>query len=339
MTSSQGAGSDLAVGLAPNLPNRSLTWESTTQTNIGVDFGLFDNRLTGTLNYYLKQTEGALSTVQLAPSAGFNTIVDNVGEVENEGFELGLDALLVDKQDFNWSLGVVFSNNNNQVTKTKNNQDITATLSSSNGGGNIFNVIRVGEELGSFLGYQFAGFDESGNPQHLDVDEDGNLDANDYAILGSPFPDVLYGINTTVNYRNFSLFANFQGVSGNDIYNVMLYQLTRTNEFNVNRMANILDFYPNPGQGVDNRPSDRFVEDGSYFRLRTIRVGYRLPITKSLFKDVNIYISGQNLFTITDYSGYDPEVNSFNGNSLTQGIDLSAYPTTRSYTLGLNVKF
>jgi len=338
-STSQGAGTGLAVGLAPNLPNRSLTWETTAQTNIGLDFGLFNDRITGTLDYYLKQTDGALSTVQLAPSAGFNTIIDNVGEVENEGFEFSLNTLLVDQQDFDFSLGIIASVNNNEVTRTKNNQDIIGSLSSSNGGENIFNVIRVGEELGSFLGYQFTGFDDDGTPEYLDANGDGNLDANDFVIIGSPFPDLLYGINANLRYKNFSLFANFQGVSGNDVYNVMQFRLTDPNDVDFNRVANFYDYYPNPNANLAHPSSDRYIEDASYFRLRTLRLGYSLPVKNSFLNGIDFYISGQNLFTITDYSGYDPEVNSLNGNSLNQGIDLSAYPSTKSYTFGLNVKF
>ncbi|MEL7120268.1 MAG: SusC/RagA family TonB-linked outer membrane protein, partial [Bacteroidota bacterium] len=223
---------------------------------------------------------------------------------------------------------------------TKNDQDVIGTLSSSNGGGNIFNAIRVGEELGSFLGYQFTGFNDDGTPQHLDVNGDGSLDANDFVIIGSPFPDVIYGINANFRYKNFSLLANFQGISGNEIFNVMQFRLTDpTNADPYNRMANIYDYYPNPNANLNHLPSDRYLEDASYFRLRTLRLGYKLPLKGAFLNSVDFYLSGQNLFTVTDYSGYDPEVNSLNGNSLNQGIDLSAYPSTRSYTFGLNVKF
>jgi len=338
-TTSQGAGTGLVIGLASNLPNRNLTWETTTQTNAGLDFGLFNNRITGTFDYYLKQTEGALSTVQLAPSAGFNTIVDNVGEVENQGLELSMNAFLVDVKDFNLSVGFNVSLNRNKVTKTKNNQDLIETLSSSNGGGEIYNAIRVGEELGAFLGYKFTGFNDTGVPQYQDVNNDGKSDASDFVIIGSPFPDMFYGVNTNLNYKNFSLYANLQGVTGNDVYNVMEFFLTDPNDVDANRMANICDYYPNPNVNLVHRASDRYIEDASYVRLGTLRLGYSLPIVNSVVKGIDFYLSGQNLFTITDYKGYDPEVNSLNGNTLTQGIDLSTYPSVRSYTFGLNLKF
>jgi TonB-linked SusC/RagA family outer membrane protein len=339
LSTSQGAGTGLAVGLAPNLPNPNLTWETTTQTNAGLDFGFFNNRITGTFDYYLKKTAGALTTVQLAPSAGFNTIIDNTGEVENQGFELSMNTILVNKENFDFSIGFNVSNNQNKVTKTKNNQDIIETLSSSNGGGDIYSAIRVGEELGSFYGYKFTGFDDRGVPKYQDVNNDGKLDASDFLIIGSPFPDLLYGFNAAVNYKNISLTAYFQGVSGNQVYNVMQYFLTDPNDVDANRMANLYDYYPNPNVNLVHRSSDRYLEDASYFRLRTVRLAYNLPIRKSLVKGIDFYLSGQNLFTITDYTGYDPEVNSLNGNTLTQGVDLSAYPSTKSYTFGLNVKF
>lgn len=339
-TSSQGAGSGLAVGLAPNLPNRNLSWETTAQTNIGLDFGFYEQRLSGTIDYYIKKTEGALSTVQLAPSAGFSSIIDNVGEVENKGVELSLNGLIIDQEKVDFSIGANISFNKNEVTKTKDNQDVTSSLSSSNGGGDIFNAIRVGEQLGAFLGYKFTGLSDDGTPIHEDLNGDGQLDANDFQIIGRPFPTLIYGINANLTISNFSLTANFQGVSGNEIYNVMQYILTDPNDLEGNRLSSIYEFYPNPSANIAHLPSDRYIEDASYFRLRTLRLGYRLPLAKtSTVKGLDLYISGQNLFTITDYTGYDPAVNSFNGNSLNQGIDLSAYPSTKFYTFGVNVQF
>lgn len=340
ITSSQGAGTGLAVGLAPNLPNRSLSWETTAQTNVGLDFAFYDQKFSGSLDYYLKKTDGALSTVQLAPSAGFSEIIDNVGEVENRGVELSLTGLFIDQKALSFSLGANVSFNKNEVTKTKDNQDITSSLSSSNGGGDIFNAIRVGEQLGAFLGYKFTGFNDDNTPQYDDLNGDGHIDANDFQVIGRPFPTLIYGVNANLRISDFTLTANFQGVAGNEIYNVMQYILTDPNDVEGNRLSSLYDFYPSPSANIAHLPSDRYIEDASYFRLRALRVGYSLPLAKdNLIKGLNIYVSGQNLFTITDYTGYDPAVNSFNGNSLNQGIDLSAYPSTKSYTFGLNVTF
>jgi len=336
---SQGVGTGLNVGLAPNLPNRNLTWETTVQTNIGLDFGLFNQRVNGSIDYYRKDTEDALATLQLAPSAGFNSIIANVGEVRNTGLEVAINTEIVKTKKVQLNLGANISFNSNEVTRTNDGQDIVSTLSDSNGGGEIFNVIREGEELGSLLGFVFTGFDENNQPTYLDVNEDGNLDSDDYQIIGSPFADLVYGINANLQVGRFSLDALFQGVGGKELYNVMLYQLSRPSQFEVNRIGNFFDFFPNPSNESVDRASDRFVEDASYFRLRTLRIGYSLPVKGEFLEALDVYLSGQNLFTITDYSGYDPEINSFNNNNLNQGIDLSAYPSAKSYTFGLNLKF
>lgn len=339
--SSQGSGSGLSTGLAPNLPNRNLTWETTTQTNIGLDAELFNARINVAVDYYVKNTEDALASVQLPPSGGFSSIIDNIGEVQNEGIELVIGANLIQTRDLQWDVNFNISNNKNTVLKTKDGQDIISELSfaqTANADGGVASVIREGEQLGAFLGFNFTGLDEAGVPQYEDLDNNGVIDADDMQVIGSPIPEVLYGLSTSLTYKNFALAMNWQGQSSVEVLNLGALNLTSP-ENGYNRLANIYDYYPNPNQNLLHRVSQRYVEDASFLRLRNIRVGYNIPLSNFFIDNLNVYLSGQNLITITDYSGFDPDVNSLSGNTINQGIDLAAYPSSKAYTLGLNVKF
>jgi len=341
VTTSQGAGTGLSTGLAPNLPNRELTWETTTQTNIGLDLGLFDSRFRMSVDYYVKDTEDALTSVQLSPSSGFTSIIDNVGGVQNKGWELLLSGVVIEKKDLNLSLDFNISHNTNEVTQLKDNQDLVSEFTfaqTSDAVGGVSSVARVGEQLGSFLGFEFLGFDENGVPEYLDVDEDGNLDDNDKVVIGNPIPEILYGFSGSFRWKNLTLTTDWQGVAKVDILNLGAFNLTAPDN-SVNRLNTIYQFYPNANQSSEHRMSDRYIENGSFLRMRNVKLAYRFPISSSFFKDLSFYISGQNLITITDYSGFDPDINSLNGNDLKQGVDLGAYPAAKSYTLGLIVQF
>lgn len=338
---SQGSGTGLSTGLAPNLPNRSLTWETTTQTNFGVDLGLFDSRLRMSLDYYVKDTKDALTSVQLPPSGGFATIIDNVGEVQNKGIEFTLGGTLVDKKDLNISIDFNISKNTNEVKKLKDGQDLVSEFTfaqTADAIGGVSSVARVGEQLGAFLGFNFIGLDANGDPEYEDVNIDGSLDDNDKIIIGNPIPEILYGFNTSLSYKNLSLTMDWQGVANSEILNIGKFNLTSPdNEYN--RLSDIYNFYPNVSQNSTHRISNRYVEDGSYLRLRNVKIGYNIPLSNAIFDNVSFFISGQNLITITDYTGFDPDVNSLSGNDIKQGVDLAAYPSSKSFTLGLSVKF
>ncbi|PIB27162.1 hypothetical protein BFP77_14045 [Maribacter sp. 4U21] len=341
VTTSQGAGTGLSTGLAPNLPNRTLTWETTTQTNLGLDFAMFDSRLRMSLDYYIKDTEDALTSVQLPPSGGFATIIDNVGAVQNKGIELALGGTLVDKEDFSVSVDFNISKNSNEVIQLKDNQDLVSEFTfaqTADAVGGVSSVARVGEQLGAFLGFKFTGFDANGEPEYEDFNNDGNLDDDDKVIIGNPIPEILYGFNSTIRYKNLNFNMDWQGVANVDILNIGQFNLTSPNN-EYNRLADIYDFYPNVNQSSLHRISDRYVENGSYLRLRNVKIGYTIPLSGFIFENVNFFVSGQNLVTITDYKGFDPDVNSLSGNDIKQGVDLAAYPAATSFTLGLSVKF
>jgi TonB-dependent starch-binding outer membrane protein SusC len=337
VNTAQGAGSGLAVGLAPTLPNDNLTWETTAQTNFGLDLGFLNERFRVSFDYYNKNTSSLLATVQLPPSAGYSTIIDNVGEVENKGFEIELGGDIVNTSKFRWTLEANFSRNLNTVLKTKDNRDLFS--GGANDASQNTSVIRVGQPLSAFWGPKFNGFDDKGNQTFVDQNANGIIDATDFVPLGSPYPDLIYGFTSTLKYKNLSFMMTWQGLSGNRINNVNLYSLT-TPTIEYNRLANIREFYPKPANGLVLYRSDLYIEDGSYLRLRNIRVDYKLPISSNKFvKMANVYVSGQNLVTQTKYSGFDPEVNFFSGNDLRQGVDLGAYPVAMILTLGASITF
>ncbi len=329
INTAQGAGSGLAVGLSPTLPNDNLTWETTTQTNAGLDFGFLNDKYRVTLDYYVKNTTSLLATVQLPPSSGYNTIIDNVGEVENKGFELEIGTDLIATKDLRWSIDANLSINKNKVVATKNN----LPFSSGN------SRITPGDPLSSFYGPKFNGYAADGEMAFMDVNADGIIDGRDNQYIGNPYPSTIIGLNTSLKYKRFNFMMTWSSVQGNSIDNQMLFTAATPSPI-YNRSAEIYTYYPKPRASSIHRRSDLFIEDGSYIRLRNIRIDYALPLGDTKFiKSANIYLSGNNIITITNYKGYDPEVNAFSGNSLQQGVDNGAYPGSKTVTLGLTVNF
>jgi TonB-linked SusC/RagA family outer membrane protein len=337
VNTAQGAGAGLNTGLAPNLPNPNLTWETTQQLNIGADFGFLRNRIRSSFDYYVKKTTDLLANVQLPQSTGFNGITDNVGEVQNKGFEFSIGADVVESGDWRFSADFNFSRNKNVVLKTYENKDIIT------GGRGLVaigssSIVRVGEPLFSFYTIKYLGINENGHPIYEDVNEDGIINDADNQVSGSPFPDFIYGLNLNLAYKNFSLAMLWQGVSGNLINNQTLEQITGTSP-SVNRIKNIKDYYPVLSDEIIIKNSDRFIEDGSYLRMKNIKLSYNVPIAKNILSNLTFYLSASNLITITNYSGYDPEVNSFSNINQYIGVDGAAYPSSRTFTFGVNVSF
>jgi hypothetical protein len=351
----QGAGTGLSVGLAPTFPNPNLKWETTTQTNIGFDAGLIHDKYRITFDYYVKTTSDLLALVQLPPSAGVGAgigsgpgqIIDNVGEVQNKGWELTLGTNMLNNSDWTIAIDVNLSQNRNKVTKTKEGKDIP-TIAGGNDASGSNSIIRPGEPLSAFYGPKFVGLDKDGFPLHenLNGDKDNTgrdlINALDNQIIGSPYPDLYYGINPTFRYKRFTLSSVWAGVSGSKINNAALFDMTiPTVVGQYNKVKAVNDFYPTPSATVSNYHfrSDRYMENGSFFRLRNIRLDYNIDLKSKAIKNLNVYVSAQNLLTITDYSGYDPEVNTFSGNDRRQGVDLGAYPSAKTYNLGFGITF
>lgn len=330
VNTSQGGGTSLVVGLSPSLPNDNLSWETTEQTNFGLDLGFFKNRLRASIDWYNKETKDLLATVTLPPSSGYSSIIDNVGKVRNRGMEFTLGATLIDKTDLKWDFDANLSLNRSKVLQTRNNTDIFTSYNS---------IVRVGEPLGSFYTLKFTGFDAQGKQTWLDVNKDGKIDANDNMVIGGAQPKFIYGFNTSVSYKRWTLTAAIQGVAGVRVNNLFMTFLT-SNGYAFNHLANAEKYMPNPSTKDVDRMSDLYIEDASYCRLKNVRLNYNFPMKgKTFIHGLNFYISGTNLLTITNYSGYDPEVSSFGGSNSSQGVDYAAYPGVKTYTFGVNANF
>ncbi|NME69327.1 SusC/RagA family TonB-linked outer membrane protein [Flammeovirga aprica] len=345
---SSGADYNGQPGIAPSqLPNEDLKWETVKQANFGLDLGFWGNRLTLTTDIYQKTTTDMLLSRPLPPTTGFSSVISNIGEMRNTGIEVLLGYEIFRKQDFTWKASLNVSTYRNEVLKLYNGQPIDNI-----GRGN--NRIEEGEPISIFYGYKALGVDSStGDMVFKDVNGDGEITAEDRTKIGNPHPDFFGGFTNTLNYKNFDLNIFFQYSVGNDIYNgTRVYLESMKGEDN--QTTAILNRWRAPGDVTDipratandpnnnNRASSRFVEDGSYLRLKNVTLGYTLPkkITRKAFIDrMRVYVSGQNLFTITNYSGMDPEVNYAGDDGVRMGTDFFTYPNARVYTAGLNVSF
>ena len=318
--------------VAPEFANPDLKWESTTQFNVGVDFGFFDGRLRGSVDWYLKNTNDLLLRRPAAQPASNPFYFGNVdGEVRNTGIEFFIDGDIIANDDFSWTSSFNISYNENEVTKFDGIIQ-TGAISGQGLSGAFAQTIQEGQPLYSYFLNEWSGFDSSGN----------SIESAEKQLVGkSPLPDFIFGLSNTLNYKNWNLNVFFSGQQGSYIYNnnanaIFLKGALLNGAKNVTReVANNAESATN-GNGV----STRFLEDGSYIRLQNLSLGYTLDTEKFKFVDnLLLSLTGQNLFTITGYSGQDPEVNvdkSINGVP-SFGIDYSAYPRARTITLGLTV--
>src|SRR5690606_17838502 len=311
------------IGFSPsNISNPNLKWETTAQLDVGVDFGILDNRVRITADYYKKNTRDLLASIPLPPSVGFGSMLLNVGEVENRGLELSVGADVVRTNNFSWDVLATYSANKNKVVALYGGNDILSAGQTS--AWSNTNIARVGHPMGMFYGYLEDGLDENGFIKYRDLHEDGVINALDRTILGNPNPDFFYGFNSNMTWKNIQLTVFFEGVQGNQIFNAT--HGTHLNSFQrgQNQFKDLMGNYwtpdnPNPNAkypkisrltGIDI--SDRFIEDGSYLRLKSVRLAYNFPVRAwgvNFLEGAQLYFSGINLLTFTKYSGLDPEVN------------------------------
>ena len=347
------------VGFSPTgISNPDLKWETTTQTDIGVDIGVLDNRFRLSADYYKKNTTDLLASVPLPPSIGFGSILQNIGEIENSGLELTLDADLIRTNKFSWDVTASYSANRNKVVRLAGGSDILSAGQLS--AWSSTNIAREGEPIGMFFGYLENGLTDTGLIQYRDMDGNGVINSLDRVILGNPTPDFFYGLNTNLSYGNFELNVFVEGVQGNNIFNAT--NGTHLNSFQrgSNQFQDIMGNYwsldnPDPNAKYPKISaataidvSDRFIEDGSYMRIKSIRFAYNLPFKKwgmHWVDGAQLYFSGINLFTFTNYTGLDPEVSTrgTDGDDITtrlqMGHDQSGYPNAKTYALGLKLNF
>lgn len=352
LTSGKAAiGVDEATWYAPGtrLP-APLKWETTSQSNFAMDLGIMENRFRMTVEYYIKNTHDLLNSVQLPASLGYTSTVQNVGEIQNKGLEISLDANIF-TGDFTWNLSPNISFNRNKVVKLYGGQQINGTSIYTGNINDYINILREGEPMGLFYGYKEVGYTETGDIKCEDLDGNG-LSASDRVVIGNPNPDFIYGLNSLMTWKGFDFSFFIQGSQGNDLYNVVKLASTMDFAYGHNRPRDMINNtwtpentnakYPKIRVGAPTYFSDRWVEDGSYMRLKNIQLGYTLALQKWNFnriKRAQLYVSGQNLVTLTKYSGYDPEVN-YTGSSVSQGIDYFTYSMpAKSWTFGIKLDF
>ncbi|MBL4677644.1 MAG: TonB-dependent receptor [Mucilaginibacter sp.] len=351
-------GGNIQPGNYPSsIENRNLKWEETKQTNIGIDLTLFNNRLTFSADAYIKDTKDLLQMFPVPRSTGFDYALKNIGNLRNKGLEFMISAKNIDGKDFTWSTDFNISINRNNVTALYGQQYFLNTIS----GRSEVSLVTEGQPLGLFYGYQYAGVDpQTGNALYLDKNGNKTSSVNadtDRRIIGNPNPDFIYGLTNSFNYKNFGLNIFLQGSQGNDIFNATRIE-TEGMTGPQNQSTAVLRRWTTPGQVTDipkasvnntdnSRISSRFVENGSYLRVKTVTLSYSFPkaiASKLKLGNIRIYATGENLFTFTKYAGYDPEVNAFTSGSAANtnggfGIDYGTYPQTRNFIFGLNASF
>lgn len=340
---------------ATKLANPDLKWEKTGMFNIGLDFAFFNGRLNGSIEYYNKVTKDLIWNYPVSPFIyPYGEIAANVGKITNRGVEFSINAIPVQTKDFRWQTTLNISHNKNTVNKLSNEK--YSAKSYHQGDPRVAGVsaegytqeILEGQPLGTFYTFEFAGYDEHGVSVYWEHDaETGARTGNkikapgykDRAITGCAQPDINLGWNNEFNYKNWSLSMFFTGVFGNDIYNGMRAHYTAPDFFTGGK--NVLKEFVTERPATDastNIPSDKFIENGSYLRLKTLTLGYTFRNLDGWANSIQLYATANNLFTITGYDGLDPEVNM---GGIDPGVDYrwSVYPHTRTYLIGAKINF
>lgn len=340
-----------------NLGNSNLKWETTSEYNAGIDIGFLNDRVTLTTDIYYKKTRDLLLKVPAPLGSGTSEKqIVNLGNVENKGFELALNTILVNNKQLSWSAAANIARNVNRITDLGDYNELTIGTEQEQ-------ILRVGESVGSFYGYQFQGIVQTGEdvsalpqiggrtPQPGDAkyadisssvgSSDGKVTPEyDRVILGSIQPDFTYGFSTNMTYKSFDLYILFQGSQGNQVYNLLRRYLERPND-SYNMSSALLNSWTesNPSNTIPHLNStrtteldSRYVEDASFLKLRNITIGYTVPFKiNSFFVKTRFFASARNLFTITKYKGYDPEV--------ANGVDLGIYPSSKTFLAGVSITF
>ncbi|MBN8850333.1 MAG: hypothetical protein BGO55_32515 [Sphingobacteriales bacterium 50-39] len=356
-----------------SLGNDKLKWETTRQFDAGLDIGIFKDRVSFVLDYYYKKTFNLLQYVTLPTSTGFASQLMNVGTIQNRGFEAAVNAKIVDTREFSWNVGANISTNRNKILDLGGvKEQWVQTIGTEPVNYQPF-IQRVGQPIGLIMGWKEDGLFQSekevqdskfyngqsaaiikrmvGEIRYKDVDSNGVIDNNDRTVIGNVNPNYYYGFTSGFTYKDFDLTIFFQGVQGGNIINTLKYVTDNLGSYSNTTVDAYNARWTGSGSRGTNpknilnswrslRFSDRYVEDGSYLRLKNVNLGYTFRFkNQEIIKSLRAYASVNNVFTITHYSGYDPEVNGFGQDPSRRGVDLGNYPTSRSFTLGLNCSF
>lgn len=354
----------LVTGIAPlQLANPNLKWETTTQYDAGLDIAFFKNRISLVFDAYYKKTTDLLLYVPFPLYTGYASVLENVGSVENKGYEISINADIIRSRDLVWHANLVFAKNENKILSL--GAGTSQFFPTAPVGQQSPVIVQVGQPLGTFWGYSTDGLltaddiakgvplltgvpQKLGDRRYVALDNHTSVTSSDKHNLGSSQPKFTYGFSSTLNYKGFDLSFLLQGSYGNKLFN-QYEQLLEKPTLALNAAGSLTDRWTPDNLGgtiprATNSPVpqviDRYVEDASYLRLKNLTLGYNLPrdlISKIHVKQFRIYVGAQNLFTITSYTGYDPEANYFDGDNTKQGIDFGVYPAVRTYLIGVNL--
>ncbi|MDO5979838.1 SusC/RagA family TonB-linked outer membrane protein [Flavivirga spongiicola] len=346
-------GNEVTTFIPGGSANSSLGWEVTDQYNIGLEASFFNRGLNVEIDYYSKETTDLLLGRELPFQTGFGSRLENVGSLENKGIEFNINARIIRNENFNWQSTLTLASNKNKVTNLAGKDFL------GNGTGSR---LIVGESVGTFFGAKYLGVWQDGDagiaghlpgdPKFEDLDDNGIINVEDGQIIGNAIPDFYGGINNIFTYKDFTLTMFFDFSQGNDIYDLA------GREFNTGFTTNVYGKYrnrwtpqntgsniPRAGSNFTNffdsyaQQSDLVVSDGSYLRLKTLNLQYDIPLESKILKSLAVYATGTNLFTLTKYDGFTPDVNSAGTSATRRGFDSNVYPQSRSFTLGLRATF
>lgn len=376
-----GIGNNTVTVLTPKqLKNANLKWEGASSVNLGVDLGFFDNRLNVTADFFIKDTKDLLLAQSLAHVTGFDSQMQNIGKIQNKGIELSFNSTNIQTRNFTWQTNFNISFIKNTLKGLASGVESMYARSGFDSNFTAYDYIAtVGQSLGLIYGYEFDGIYQSsdfyttpdnqlilkegitnnarygtvkpGVVKYKDQDGDGIITTNDRTVIGNAMPKWYGGITNTFNYKGIDFSFMFQFNYGNDIYNATRLYATQSRSGRRNMLAEVADRWsptnasnkvPSQDGYIVNDVYSRFIEDGSFLRLKNITLGYTLPhkwTRKFHASKLRIYATGQNLFCISGYSGYDPEVNSASSNPMTPGLDWGAYPKSRVFTFGIDLQF
>ena len=344
------------------IPNPDLKWESTRQLDVGLDIGLFNDRISGNLDYFLKNTTNMLYSVPVPSSSGFSSFLDNIGKMKNEGIEVSIQTVNLKGRDFRWNTSLNFSYCKNTV------QDLGPVTQIVHGGiGHtpLVSIIKVGQTMDSYYGDEVIGiwqegedptnsaqpFAKPGYPKFKDQNNDGTIDDKDRVILGDPFPEYTFSITNDFSYKNFYLSFFIRGVEGRKLLDNNVVASIYPISYHRNRLAEVWENrwtpsnphakYPGllyPHQYGGSQVNSFTVKDASFIRLSNITLGYNIPVNNIDFiNKANIQLMVDNVYTLTKWIGYNPEMN-WNGENNVEG-SYNAYPIPRTFSLGINVQF
>lgn len=345
-----------------------IRWETTSQMNAGIDMGFMKDRFTFTVDYYKKITRDLLQEIQIPSSTGFSNMLVNSGNVTNTGLELTGRFVAISKTSFNWVIDANMAFNKNVIGGLSGDQFANRLWYAAD---DVF-IQRNGLPIGAMYGYVEDGFYDNeaevradpqyrnasasvvlskiGEIKYRDLDGDGSITTADRTVIGDTNPDFTYGVTNTFNYKNFTLSFLIQGSQGNDIFNGTLWDIKMGNVGNITQDAYNTRWTPEntanakwpkatAGYTRNFLLSNRYIEDGSYLKLKNLNFSYKIPNPFKGVEQVLVTLSATNLFTITKYSGYDPDVNAFGSDSSRRGVDVYSYPASRTFSVGVSCIF